>query len=65
MEKGYDPVYGARPMRRAVEQYLEDPLAEEILRGRFNDNAPIQVTAEGGKLAFSQKERIADAALPG
>src|SRR5713226_9613808 len=33
IEKGYDPNYGARPMRRAVERYLEDPLAEELLKG--------------------------------
>ena len=33
LEKGYDPAYGARPMRRAVERYLEDPLAEELLKG--------------------------------
>ncbi len=33
IEKGYDPAYGARPMRRAVERYLEDPLAEELLKG--------------------------------
>src|SRR5260221_6048787 len=33
IEKGYDPAYGARPMRRAVERYLEDPMAEELLRG--------------------------------
>ena len=33
IEKGYDPTYGARPMRRAVERYLEDPLAEELLEG--------------------------------
>ena len=32
VDKGYDPEYGARPMRRAVERYLEDPLAEEILK---------------------------------
>ncbi len=54
VEKGYDPVYGARPMRRAVERFLEDPLAEEILRGRFQDNVPITVTVEGDKLAFTQ-----------
>jgi ATP-dependent Clp protease ATP-binding subunit ClpA len=36
VEKGYDPTYGARPMRRAVERFLEDPLAEEILKGRPN-----------------------------
>jgi ATP-dependent Clp protease ATP-binding subunit ClpC len=54
VEKGYDPIYGARPMRRAVERYLEDPLAEEILRGRFHENVPITVTVEGDKLAFTQ-----------
>jgi ATP-dependent Clp protease ATP-binding subunit ClpC len=54
VEKGYDPTYGARPMRRAVERYLEDPLAEEILRGKFQEGTPINVTVEGDKLVFSQ-----------
>jgi len=54
VEKGYDPLYGARPMRRAVEQHLEDPLAEEILRDHFQTAASILVTVEGDKLAFSQ-----------
>jgi ATP-dependent Clp protease ATP-binding subunit ClpC len=54
VEKGYDPIYGARPMRRSVERYLEDPLAEEILKGHLHDNDPIQVTAEGDKLVFQQ-----------
>ena len=55
VEKGYDPQYGARPMRRSVERYLEDPLAEEILRGHLNDNEPVQVSVEDDKLSFSQK----------
>jgi ATP-dependent Clp protease ATP-binding subunit ClpC len=54
VEKGFDPVYGARPMRRAVERYLEDPLAEEILRGHLHQNEPIQVSAEADKLVFNQ-----------
>jgi len=54
VEKGYDPIYGARPMRRAVERYLEDPLAEEILKGHLHENDPIQVTVEGDKLVFKQ-----------
>ncbi len=53
--KGYDPLYGARPMRRAVERSLEDPLAEEILRGAFHEGEPILVTVENDKLVFSQK----------
>jgi len=55
VNKGYDPLYGARPMRRAVERSLEDPLAEEILRGAFQEGEPIHVTAEGDHLVFSQK----------
>ena len=54
VEKGYDPIYGARPMRRSVERYLEDPLAEEILKGHLHENDPIHVTVEGDKLVFKQ-----------
>jgi ATP-dependent Clp protease ATP-binding subunit ClpA len=54
VQKGYDPQYGARPMRRAVERFLEDPLAEEILKGALHDNEPIQVTAENDHLIFKQ-----------
>jgi len=60
VEKGYDPQYGARPMRRAVEKYFEDPLAEEILKGVLHEGDIIQVTAENGKLVFKQS-----AAAPG
>jgi ATP-dependent Clp protease ATP-binding subunit ClpC len=59
VEKGYDPTYGARPMRRAVERYLEDPLAEEILRGKFQEGVPINVSVEGDKLVFSQPAQAA------
>ncbi len=55
VEKGYDPQYGARPMRRAVERHLEDPLAEEILRGSLVDGEPVDVMAQDGKLVFRQK----------
>ena len=55
VEKGYDPTYGARPMRRAVERYLEDPLAEEILKGQLHDNEPIQVSVANDKLSFVQR----------
>jgi len=52
IEKGYDPTYGARPMRRAVERYLEDPMAEEILRGSFKAGDQVEVTRDGEKLSF-------------
>ena len=55
VEKGYDPQYGARPMRRAVERFLEDPLAEEILRGSLQPGEPIRVTSDKEKLVFNQK----------
>ena len=55
VEKGHDPEYGARPMRRAVERFMEDPLAEEILRGKLIEGSPINVTADKEKLVFSQK----------
>ena len=55
VEKGYDPQYGARPMRRAVERFFEDPLAEEILKGVLHEGDLIHVTAENGKLVFTQK----------
>jgi len=59
VEKGYDPEFGARPMRRAVERFLEDPLAEEILKGALHEGEPIQVTRDGDKLVFNQKAATA------
>ena len=61
VEKGYDPQYGARPMRRAVERYFEDPLAEEILKGVLHEGDMITVTAEKDKLVFNQKPAPAGA----
>ena len=54
VEKGYDPTYGARPMRRSVERFLEDPLAEEILKETLHEGEPVQVTVEENKLHFVQ-----------
>ncbi len=60
IEKGYDPQYGARPMRRAVERYLEDPMAEEILRGNIKPGDHANVSAENGKLTFHAPEAKAE-----
>ena len=49
---GFDPVYGARPLKRAIQQQLENPLAKEILEGRFVSGDTIAVNAEGGHLVF-------------
>jgi ATP-dependent Clp protease ATP-binding subunit ClpC len=56
INKGYDPTYGARPMRRAVERYLEDPLAEELLKGGVKAGDVVEVSVAGDKLAFHVAE---------
>jgi len=50
---GYDPVYGARPLKRAVQKYLQDPLAEAILRGEVPDGSTVTVDDADGKLALT------------
>lgn len=57
IEKGYDPSYGARPMRRAVERFLEDPMAEELLRGSIKEHDEVTVSRAGDKLTFHISER--------
>ena len=52
IDKGYDPTYGARPMRRAVEKFLEDPLAEELLRGNIKAGDTLEVQGAVEKLDF-------------
>ena len=59
LEKGFDPTYGARPMRRAVERYLEDPMAEEIIRGDLREGETISISAKDDKLEFTQKKASA------
>ncbi len=54
IEKGYDPQFGARPLRRAVEKHLQDPLAEEILRGNIKPSETVEVAVAEGKLVFNQ-----------
>ena len=60
IEKGYDPLYGARPMRRALERHLEDPLAEELLRGNIKTHENIHVKRDGEKLAFVSQSSISE-----
>jgi ATP-dependent Clp protease ATP-binding subunit ClpC len=56
IEKGYDPVYGARPLRRAVERFLENPLAEELLKGTIHEGQTVLVDVKDGSLVFSASE---------
>jgi ATP-dependent Clp protease ATP-binding subunit ClpC len=52
VEKGFDPVNGARPLKRTIQKHLEDPLAEELLKGKFQDGSHVQVRKKGEKLDF-------------
>ncbi len=55
IDKGFDPEYGARPLRRSIERFLEDPLAEDLLRGKFEKDQIIEVTVEDDHLHFEQE----------
>ena len=50
---GYDPVYGARPLKRAVQKYLQDPLAEKLLAGEIPDGSTVKVDEGDGELKIA------------
>jgi ATP-dependent Clp protease ATP-binding subunit ClpB len=54
-EAGYDPVYGARPLKRAIQQQIENPLSKAILSGRFGPKDVIPVRVRGGELTFGEQ----------
>ncbi|MBP9725930.1 MAG: ATP-dependent chaperone ClpB [Gammaproteobacteria bacterium] len=54
---GYDPAYGARPLKRAIQQVLENPLAQALLKGEFSAGDTISVTSQVGRLAFSHSKQ--------
>ena len=62
-KEGFDPAFGARPLRRAVQRVIEDPLSEEILLGRFSDGDTIIAELEDGKVIFKKTEKIEPAAV--
>jgi len=53
--KGFDPVYGARPLKRAIQQSIENPLALEILKGRFPEGSTVMADAEGDRIIFPRQ----------
>jgi ATP-dependent Clp protease ATP-binding subunit ClpB len=55
-EAGFDPVYGARPLKRAIQQQIENPLAQRILQGEFGPGDRIRIGARDGALTFSREE---------
>jgi len=58
---GYDPQFGARPLRRAIERYVENPLSTQVLRGEFNEGDTVVVDVEGDELTFASKAAEAPA----
>ena len=68
-DEGYDPVFGARPLKRVIQRQLQDPLAEMILAGDILDGATIAVKAGpdglivGGKVIASRRERPSEAVV--
>jgi ATP-dependent Clp protease ATP-binding subunit ClpC len=58
-QQGFDPAYGARPLRRALRRLIEDPLSEEVLRGEFAGGGVVQIKLAGTELAFVAKEKDA------
>ena len=52
IDEGYDPQYGARPLRRTIQRRVLDPLALQVLEGRFHDGDHVLVDSEGGGLTF-------------
>ncbi|MGB4230804.1 MAG: AAA family ATPase, partial [bacterium] len=57
--EGYDPTLGARPLRRAIQRLVENPLAEELLAGRIKAGDVVQVDVKEGNLTFTPRERVA------
>ena len=60
-EAGFDPVYGARPLKRAIQQQIENPLAQRILRGDFAPGDRIRVSVRDGQLTFTGRSNASAA----
>jgi len=61
VDKGYDPHFGARPLRRVIEDYIEDPLSEELLRGKFKYGTKIKLEVEEDKIVFTGRVNLKEA----
>jgi ATP-dependent Clp protease ATP-binding subunit ClpB len=57
-EQGYDPVFGARPLKRTIQRMIENPLALELLAGRFSEGDTVRVDSDGESLRFTKEERV-------
>ncbi len=61
-DKGYDPAYGARPLKRVIQKYVQDPLAEKMLAGDIADGQVIRVSAGSDRLLFATEDNVVAAA---
>jgi ATP-dependent Clp protease ATP-binding subunit ClpC len=59
IKEGYEPLYGARPMRRTIQRAIGDPLSEELIKGRFKDHRKVKVVLRDGAPAFIEQEAMA------
>jgi ATP-dependent Clp protease ATP-binding subunit ClpC len=62
-EKGYDPNYGARPLRRVIQQEVEDPLSEQVLRGEYETGAKVMVDYNGTEITIRKLENAIVSAI--
>ena len=62
-QRGWDPVYGARPLKRAIQRLVQDPLAMMLLEGKFSDGDTVTVDVKGGELTFTRAASAAPAAV--
>jgi ATP-dependent Clp protease ATP-binding subunit ClpB len=56
IEEGYDPTYGARPLKRTIQRRVLDPLAMRVLQGEFTEGDTVRIDASGGELTFAKSE---------
>ena len=61
-EAGWDPTYGARPLKRAIQRLVENPLAMRLLEGEFAEGDTVRVDAQDGELVFEKAGTVAAAA---
>jgi ATP-dependent Clp protease ATP-binding subunit ClpB len=61
-KKGYDPAYGARPLKRAIQKYVQDPLAEMVLAGKIHHGETVKISAGQDGLMFNGQAAKAEAA---
>jgi ATP-dependent Clp protease ATP-binding subunit ClpA len=58
VEKGFDPTYGARQLRRTIQKHVEDPLAEAIVRGQVAEGARLELAVEGDAFVFRDTQAV-------